>query len=1265
MTRYKVNSDAVQAAGLKLRGMASTDPATQIGTLMGGDVVESTGDLIYALPMVWLPVRVITSVSVSPGKHGFCALSYHNEQYLVELDEPAPESPTLPTTPLLQAVTRAARMMQIPTLLLKAFMAVEGANADHRDGLLQVIPSTRTGVIGRMTRQHKLAALNLGDDPELKDAELNARFGLAYAAKNMLVQALTGAQYIKEHLDQFQGYVALAGLAYNAGMGRALRVLKEFGSDPYITARQYNKRIGKEGEDVTVQPGIEQIDPATGAKWIRYPVLANATGQEIFQYLYLRQVPMRGPGLLDYIFKPQLLARYNLYENERAPGEDTLDDVLVVQRGQFSFMNGKGVMIFKTAPLSQRDPQWKEVPLGFDSTLTIGSDGCTLTCLTMVANGFGFQETPATLNARLKALGYGKGFLGARMVWAGLPAALPGIKLRTLGIYRSSPANMDIINAALDAGNPVVVELDRSPSQGFQNHWVVLFGRQDGDYLMHDPWTVPTEASASLLQRFGFAGAPTHVITYAVFYEGSNPQAPVLGDTLLSVIVKDTPEITAANGLALRDGPINGTVITRLKAGTQVVVRDALEEALNKVGQLGQWLSVTTLEGQHGYLAAWLVQMPAPAVKALLPTAKDGISDPALLDVVQPPLRRIPGLDVEVFTPDGTTHRPKPVPLRENPGRGKVVVELAPGAILTVVEPEDAARAKLGQSGQWIHVLDERDREGFVPAAQVRLIARKVDLAPREPDVNTELVPLMDKTAQPTDAAAKSIDLEHNVTLTKALYAQVVNRVDVVVAGGLALRAGPITGAVKTRLPVGTRLELLDVADNGSALIGRAGQWVRVRTPAGETGYVAAWYVAAAPDEKAPEPGQPDEPAPEPTAPPVPPAVVAQGVVITTADAPLFRRPDINSAVEWRVTQKTPLRVLEPEGWAQKLGQEDAFVRVQTYAFKEGYVQASLLAAPADVDRRPMAVDANLPRSLCAWLYGMHDPYDRKLFTGTGKTGWVLVTERVVGGAGNTSYEDWSLHGYGVIARLNNDYGGSGTIPTPDQYDTFAAQCAQWVKNSRGCRIWVIGNEMNNPRESPGDGHDPAKLITPELYARCFNKVRAAIKAVQPNAIVMPGALDCFQGPRMSCLEWFTRMLAEITDLDALALHCYTNGYEPQLVTDMTRFEDDPLRWQYFHFRSYTTFLDVVRAKWRGRPLYITETDPHGPQPWAGDRNGWVQAAYAEIQRWNMQPLAQQIHALILYRWSRDDIYSILDKPGVQQDFHTTIASTDYRWRLG
>ena len=493
MTRYIVNPEAVQATGLKLRSMPSADPVTQVGTLTAGDIVESTGESSIALPFVWLPVRVITSASVSPGRAGYAAMSYNDEQYLIEegVAEPEPAA-----TPLLQATARAARMMQLPRLLLKAFMAVEGVNSDHRDGLFQVIPSTRTGVIGRMARQHKLAALDLGDDPELTDAELNSRFGLAYAAKNLLVQVLTGAQYIKEQLDQFQGYVALAGLAYNAGMGRALAVLKDFGSDPYITARQFNKRIGKGGDDVTVQPGVEQVDPATGAKWTRYPVVANDSGKEIFQYLYVRMVPTRGPGLLDYIFKPKLLERYSLYDNDNPPGEDTLEDVLVVTHGQFKFMNGKGLMIFKTSPQSQRDPQWKDVTLGFDGSITIGSDGCTLTCLTMIANGFGFQETPATLNARLKALGPGNGYLGGRMVWSGLPAALPGIVLQNLGVYRGSPANMDIIDAAIDAGLPVAVELDHSPSPGFQNHWVVLYGRQDGDYLIHDPWPVPAEASA-------------------------------------------------------------------------------------------------------------------------------------------------------------------------------------------------------------------------------------------------------------------------------------------------------------------------------------------------------------------------------------------------------------------------------------------------------------------------------------------------------------------------------------------------------------------------------------------------------------------------------------------------------------------------------------------------------------------------------------------------------------------------------------------------
>jgi hypothetical protein len=140
-------------------------------------------------------------------------------------------------------------------------------------------------------------------------------------------------------------------------------------------------------------------------------------------------------------------------------------------------------------------------------------------------------------------------------------------------------------------------------------------------------------------------------------------------------------------------------------------------------------------------------------------------------------------------------------------------------------------------------------------------------------------------------------------------------------------------------------------------------------------------------------------------------------------------------------------------------------------------------------------------------------------------------------------------------------------------------------------------------------------------------------------------------------------MLAAITDLDGIALHCYTHGYTPDLVTSLETFKDDPLRWQYYHFRAYTTFLDVIPPRHRLKPIYITETNPHGTQPWSGGQNGWVQAAYAEIARYNAQPHAQQIQCLLLYRWSRDDHYSIVDKPGVQNDIRATIQSTDYRWR--
>jgi len=67
-------------------------------------------------------------------------------------------------------------------------------------------------------------------------------------------------------------------------------------------------------------------------------------------------------------------------------------------------------MSFTPNYISQRDPRWVNEKLGFDSTVTIGTDGCTLTCLTMLVNGYGFSETPSTMNRKLKDMGSGVGF---------------------------------------------------------------------------------------------------------------------------------------------------------------------------------------------------------------------------------------------------------------------------------------------------------------------------------------------------------------------------------------------------------------------------------------------------------------------------------------------------------------------------------------------------------------------------------------------------------------------------------------------------------------------------------------------------------------------------------------------------------------------------------------------------------------------------------------------------------------------------------------
>ncbi len=817
MATYQVNPATVAATGLKLRSAPRIDPETLLGVLSPGDLVASTGPQQDAPPLVWLPVRVESSATVASGSSGFAALSNAGDVYLIPHDASA-------SNPLCDAAAQSAGLLELPALLIKAFIAVEGAAVGHRDGVLQVIPSTRAGVIARISRTGKLAALGAAANPA--DADLNAQFAQAFDSGNLNVQVLTGAQYIREQLDQFNGIVALAGLAYNAGPGGARSVIDSSGGDPYTAAAQYHRTIGTAAAQVTVQVGIGQIDPATGSHYTRYPVTANDTGREIFDYQYLRQVPARNFGLLDFIEQPRLLARLNLYQNDASPGSAGDGQVLAAAGGAFRFAPVVSNTAFTAPPLSQRDPQWRDQALGFgDPTTTIGTDGCTLTCLAMLADGFGAHESPDTLNQKLKALGPNSGFAGALVVWAGLPAALPGISLRRIVTCADRPAPMGEIDAALDGGMPVVVELDQSPAPGFSNHWVLLAARQAGDYRIHDPWPAPAEPGASLNSRYGFAGAPAQIVNAAVFYIGPTaplpPSAPQPQPFI--VVVMDTPDIALAGGLALRDAPVTGVVKTRLPAGTPLMVQEPPDAARAKLGQSGQWLQVSAPGAIGGFVAAWLVQAAASkdAELAAPPPLTRPTATASLAEQTQRPLARTAPLIVTVVAP--ASRRARRVLLRAGSAHGKVLAALPPGTRLRVIAPAPDAREQLGRRGVWLRVADEAGRQGYVSAQALRATA--ADAA------HKHFVPFM--------AAAKLVPVPKTVNAMPALV-EVIDDADIAAAGGLNLRAAPVDGTALARLPAGARL-FADETDSVS--VGQAGRWLRVRTADGVAGCVPAWYI--------------------------------------------------------------------------------------------------------------------------------------------------------------------------------------------------------------------------------------------------------------------------------------------------------------------------------------------------------------------------------------------------------------------------------------
>lgn len=138
--------------------------------------------------------------------------------------------------------------------------------------------------------------------------------------------------------------------------------------------------------------------------------------------------------------------------------------------------------------LSQRDPRWASQRLGTVDGTTIGGYGCIITCMTMLANYYGHNLTPANMDDWLTDnQGYVQGNLYRNDAFH---REFSDCFFDNIVFCTAVPAPIDQIKAYLSKGMPVVVmvDFDHDLNDGIQTHFVLVIGEENGDLIINDPW---------------------------------------------------------------------------------------------------------------------------------------------------------------------------------------------------------------------------------------------------------------------------------------------------------------------------------------------------------------------------------------------------------------------------------------------------------------------------------------------------------------------------------------------------------------------------------------------------------------------------------------------------------------------------------------------------------------------------------------------------------------------------------------------------------
>ncbi len=459
--------------------------------------------------------------------------------------------------------------------------------------------------------------------------------------------------------------------------------------------------------------------------------------------------------------------------------------------------------MFKTQNLYQNEEKWKNTKLGHSSE-TIGGWGCLLTSVTMMLNGIGYNETPETVNEKMKANG---GFQGAFFIPSVLPYIWPNAVYRDMQPCESIPAPIAQIDAALAAGKPVILQVDWNKQAGIQTHFVLVKEKKGNDYVLYDPYKYSGDGpdkEVLLTARYKYNGARIDTEISAVLWFDSVgtavPQPPKI--TKVPVPADKFLLYATADDLALRSEPSSsGYLLKRMVKSTELTSLEPKTTAKAKLDVSGKWINVQDPRGDQGYVAAWYVSETKGGAAPATPTSVSTASGASTTPANDPP----PGA-LAFFPTEELSFRTQPIIAPET-----LIRRIPVNEKLVSTEPANQVIPKVGIVNQWLKVQDGSNKQGYVAAWYVKYAGGS--------------------NAQQATAVAPATTTNRGVKVKTAAQA-------------VAFRKQPVVSdtTLIRWLPLGTELTIAETG--GESKVGANSQWLKVKDTGGTEGYVAAWFVS-------------------------------------------------------------------------------------------------------------------------------------------------------------------------------------------------------------------------------------------------------------------------------------------------------------------------------------------------------------------------------------------------------------------------------------